>query len=141
VSLNAHDRHELSLIEEALAGTDPRFAASMSAFSRLAGDEEMPERERIRDDAPRGLARVIRGRHHRGRGGARRAGGRHGPSAGWPGTWERGRWISVTVWLLISAALLSVALALGHDGSGARCAQWQGLTCVRQGTVPAPRVP
>lgn len=47
LSLNAHDRQVLALIEEELAGADPRFVAKLSAFSRLA-EGAMPERERIR---------------------------------------------------------------------------------------------
>jgi Protein of unknown function (DUF3040) len=48
VSLNAHDRHALDLIEAELASSDPQFAAKLSAFSRLANGGTMPERERIR---------------------------------------------------------------------------------------------
>lgn len=120
LSLNAHDRHELSLIEEALAGTDPRFAAKLSAFSRLANGEAMPERERIRAGRQHPAGRAVRGLR-----------------PGQPGTL---RWISVAVWLLISIALLSTALALGDTGTSAPCARWQGLVCTRQRTPRVPRV-
>lgn len=113
MSLSAHDRHELDLIEEALAGTDPRFAAKLSAFSRLADGEAMPERERIRAQRQHAAGRAWAGarRGHRGM-----------PAGGW---------ITIAAWLLISLALVSAALAFGHPGSTAECAQWQGLVCVR----------
>lgn len=121
VSLSARDRQALEEIEEELGGSDPRFAAKLSAFSRLTDDGEMPARERIRA-------------------GRRRAAGR---ALLFPVGGERPRrsvfmWISVTIWLVISAALLSVALVLSHTAGTASCAQWKGLLCVHRVVPSAP---
>ena len=112
VSLNAHDRHALDLIEEELAGSDPQFAARMSAFSRLADGGTMPERERIRT--------------------GRRCAFRPNGCGHCPGSRGTSRWLTlaaVAVWLAVSGGLLAVALVASHIGAGAPCAQWQAAVC------------
>lgn len=111
MSLNSRDRQTLSQIEEDLAWSDPRFAARLSAFSRMANGEGMPARERIRQ--------------------------RIGPFSGgrWWLRWTGGAWI---VWLVISMALLTVAIVLSHSGPAYGCAQWQGLSCTQRSAPTAP---
>ena len=46
MSLSAWEQQALESIRNGLAGSDPELAALLSAFSRLASDEEMPDRER-----------------------------------------------------------------------------------------------
>src|SRR5438128_1251005 len=48
MSLNEPQRQALGCIEDGLAGSDPRLASMLNIFSRLAADEEMPVREKIR---------------------------------------------------------------------------------------------
>ena len=48
MSLNEPQRQALGSIEDGLAGSDPRLASMLNIFSRLAADEEMPVREKIR---------------------------------------------------------------------------------------------
>jgi hypothetical protein len=48
MSLNEPQRQALGSIEDGLAGSDPRLAFMLTIFSRLAADEEMPVREKIR---------------------------------------------------------------------------------------------
>lgn len=98
LSLNAHDRHVLALIEEELAGADPRFVAKMSAFSRLA-EGAMPERERIR---------VRRRRPYVA-----------GPSIcglppGRQASYKVFYWIAVAMALTVSLAMIYFALISGH---------------------------
>lgn len=123
VSLNAHDRRALDLIEEELAGSDPRFAAKLSAFTRLTEGGEMPARERIRSGRRR--VRALRGLR--------------------PGTHGRPRWslyrTMLAVWLSISLALILIALGLSHAGTTAACSQWRGLVCVSRTAPSAPPVP
>lgn len=103
MSLNARDRQALSLIEEDLTHSDPRFAARLTAFSRLTDGEEMPARERIRPFFSR---RYL-------------------------------CWIAGIAWLVISMAMLAVALLLTHASTAAGCAG--GRSAVRCGQVTCPR--
>lgn len=111
MSLSARDRHLLAQIEEEIAGADPRFAARLSAFARLADGGAMPERERIRE--PRRLAaRPVRG--------------------------GLMRWIAVAMAVAVTLAVISAALVGGRTGGKGACAEWQGLVCTRQAAPSAP---
>lgn len=122
MSLNARDTRELGLMEEAIAAEDPRFAANLSAFSRLAGDGAMPQRERLEPGRRHGLSR------------SRRTAGRV-----LPGPRGRRYRLAVTASILISLALAAMALAFGSAGPKPTCAQWRVLVCVRQPVPPAHR--
>jgi hypothetical protein len=100
LSLNAHDRQALALIEERLAGTDPPFAAKLSAFSRLA-EGAMPERERIRRRRRRPAA------------GTSVCGLRPGRRA----SYKLAYWIAVAMALSVSLAMIYLALTAGHAKS------------------------
>lgn len=125
VSLNAHDRRALDLIEEELAGSDPRFAAKLSAFTRLTEGGEMPARERIRSRRRRGPGWALR--------------------APRPGSHGRPRWslyrTMLAVWLSVSLAMILIALGLSHAGTTAACSQWRGLVCVSRTAPSAPPAP
>jgi hypothetical protein len=127
VSLSARDRQALDLIEEGLAGADPRFAAKLSAFSRLTDGGEMPARERIQADT---RPTTLRGLPPHGLRPGRRKRPRR-PSTG----------AAVTVLLLISLAVISVALVLGHSGAAAACPRHSGAGCANRAVPSAPRVP
>jgi hypothetical protein len=122
VSLNPRDRHALAQIEERLADADPRFAARLSAFARLADGGVMPERERIRESRRPVAGRLLRGRRAPGRPGARR------PMY----------WIAVALATAVTIAGIAAALVSGNTGTKGACANWQGLACTRQVTPPAP---
>ena len=47
MSLNAWEQQALDSIKNGLAGSDPELAALLSAFTRLASGEEMPDREKV----------------------------------------------------------------------------------------------
>ncbi|HEX6448524.1 MAG TPA: DUF3040 domain-containing protein [Trebonia sp.] len=123
MSLSAHDKEALDLIAEGLAASDPRFAAKLSAFTKLTDGGEMPARERIRA-ATRPTA--FRGPLMRGS----RPGGRTRPR-------RPLYWITVAVWLLISATMISLALILSHSGAPA-CARGQGTGCANRSVPAAP---
>jgi hypothetical protein len=134
LSLNAHDRQVLALIEEELAGADPRFAAKLSAFSRLT-EGTMPEREQIR--------------------------GRRRPSADRPSanpssicglppgrqaSYKLFYWIAVAMALSVSLAIIYFALISGHAkakpravGSAVRrTALWGPPQSGRYDRIPSP---
>lgn len=130
MSLSAHDRQALNEIEEWLASTDPHFAAKLSAFCRLTDGEAMPARERIRALRRRTDSKAIRELLSGGsqarlprRSGMRRARGAE-PRA------RRSRLSALTavIWLVISFALITVALVLSHSGSAA-CTSWPAASC------------
>lgn len=107
MSLNAHDRQVLALIEEELAGADPRFAAKLSAFSRLA-EGAMPERERIRGRRRRPVGAPSVG-----------APSPAGPSVcglrpGRQASYKFIYWIAVAMALSVSLAMIYFALISGH---------------------------
>lgn len=115
MSLSAHDQRVLAQIEEAVAGNDPRFAASISAFGRLA-DGVMPERERIRPcqwpPAEPGRRRLDRNKLM--------------------------YWLAVAMAVSITIAVIAFALASGHAGTRETCAKWQAGVCVQQIPPPVP---
>lgn len=126
MSLNAHDREALSQIEEALSAADPKLAAKLSGFSRLTDGEAMPERERITGlRRQRAIMRAVRGL-----------------CPGRPGQHGRTYWIPVTVWLVVSLVLFSVALILSHTGAArAACKEPQPLVCATRAVPEGTQVP
>lgn len=121
MTLNAHDRRVLAQIEEAVAGNDPRFAASLSAFDRLADGGVMPERERIRPGT-RSADRP----------------GRRRPPFRRPEMNKLMYWIAVAMAVSITLAVIVFVLVNGHSGGKEACAAWQAGICVKQS---APSVP
>jgi hypothetical protein len=125
VSLSAHDRHELGALEQELAASDPQLAAMLSTFSRLTAGEAMPGRERIPKPQPPTVTQAAFGLFP------------HRPA--WRGS--RGsrrrrllirllRISPLAAWLVISAALLTVAVVLSHSGGNTTCARWLATACV-----------
>jgi hypothetical protein len=101
VSLGSHDRYVLNAIGDELADSDPSLAGLIGTFTRLTAGEKMPAREQIR---PR-WRRVLRS-----------ASGRRlrlGPAGG-----------LIMLWLLVTAAMVSVAIALSSGGTAACNNPW-----------------
>src|SRR5262249_495098 len=48
MSISPKEQQALASIEDGLAGSDPKLASLLATFTRLASDEEMPVREKIR---------------------------------------------------------------------------------------------
>jgi Protein of unknown function (DUF3040) len=55
MSLSAWEQQALDSIKDGLAGSDPDLAALLSAFTRLASGEEMPDSEKIQAGSRRAL--------------------------------------------------------------------------------------
>lgn len=121
LSLNAHDRQALARIEEELGGGDPKFAARLSAFSRLADGEAMPERERISEARQPVIGRALCGLR-----------------PGRPGARKLMYWAAVAMAISITLAVISFALVSGHSGTKGACTGWQGGACARQAAPSAP---
>jgi hypothetical protein len=123
VSLSAHEQRTLSCIADELAASDPKLASILAGFNRLTWSEEMPARQ----DAGKNRRREA--------GHSRRSRGR---------TWKYRRqrrtirvtWPAIAAWILISAALITVAIVLSHIGHGAdgrwRCTRSWPVTCAGQ---------
>jgi len=131
MSLSAWEQQALESIKDGLAGSDPDLAALLFAFTRMASGEEMPDREKIRAGTRR--ARRLR-RTARRRFSVRRVMG---------GVCRRldiGR-AALLLWLLMTAALLAVALALNGSGEHGACAETAGMICVSQPSQYRPVTP
>lgn len=125
MSLSAWELQALESIKNGLAGSDPELAALLSAFNRLASDEEMPDREKVPARSRRAFRRLRRARW---RSSLRRVCRRLGF-----------RRAVVLLWLLTSAALVAVALALSAGGGHVTCTEPAGMVCV--GSPPGPSTP
>ncbi len=101
-SLNARDRHALQAIIADLAESDPGLAGRLGTFTQLTAGEAMPAREQIR-------ARPAR----------LPGSGQRTPTHGQ--RWAR---VMIVMWLLISAAMVTIAVVLS-SGTPAPCkASW-----------------
>jgi hypothetical protein len=117
MSLSAWEQQALESIKSALAGSDPELAALLSAFSRLASDEEIPNRETTPAASRRAFRRLRRDRR---RSRVRRACRR----LGFPGT------ALLVLWPLITAVLIAVALILNAGGNRGTCTETAAMICV-----------
>ena len=128
MSLNQPHRQALGPIEHGLAGSDPRLASMLNIFSRLAAGEEMPAREKIPVRRRRPAAhRPRRTRRHPRPGRALPQPHRRYPRLG-------RQQAMLLLWVVISAGLLAVALALNDSGHKA-CIRSMGTVC------PSPFIP
>ena len=128
MSLNQRETQALGAIADGLAGSDPRLASMLTIFSRLAAGEEMPTREKTRVRRGRLAAhRPRRARRYPRRGTAFPQPRHRFPRLGWPQA-------MMVLWAVISAALLTAALALTASGP-TTCARSMGTAC------PSPSIP
>jgi len=119
MSLSAWEQQTLDSIKDGLAGSDPQLAALLTTFTRLASDEEMPVQEEIRAGSGR---TIRRSRRHRCRA------GRCPRSRPMP---ERVRlqWAVMLVWLVITVAMITVAVVMTRGGSQGACqGAWPACT-------------
>ena len=117
MSPDSWERRALDSIRDGLARSDPRLAALLATFTRLASGEAMPVRDELRARPLRAIRRSRRKRRHprRGpvRGFSRRLGG------------ER---IALLLWLLITVGLITTGLTLSRSGSQSACTErWPGV--------------
>jgi len=122
MSLTEPETQALGFIEHGLAGSDPRLASMLNIFSRLAVGEEMPAREKTRARRGRPAAhRPRRARRHPRRGIALPQPRRLYARLGW-------QQAMLLLWVVVSAGLLAIALALNTSGHNA-CIQSMGTAC------------
>lgn len=103
MSLSERDQRALDSIEDRLAGSNPELASMLATFTRLAADEALPARERIRAAGSNRRERL------------------------------RWQVLPTLIWLVISVAMISAALTLSSGGKGGSppCPEW-AATCVMQ---------
>ena len=121
MSLSAWEQQALDSIKDRLAGSDPELAALLSAFTQLASGEEIPDREKVRAGSRRALRRLRRARS---RLSARRVCQRLGIQRA-----------VLLLWLLTTAAVIAVALALNAGSDHGTCTETVAMICVD----PAPQ--
>ncbi|MGH3305544.1 MAG: DUF3040 domain-containing protein [Streptosporangiaceae bacterium] len=114
MSLSARHRHALDAIETALAGSDPRLASMLNAFTRLAAGEDMPAPERTR---PR-PARAVSGRCFLGFRFPRES----------PRRRPRWQWPWLILWLAVSLAPITIAVVVARASTGG-CAAPPAAAC------------
>ena len=127
MSLSAREQQALDSIKNDLSGSDPELAALLSAFNRLASDEEMPNREKIHAGSRRALRRLRRARK---RSSLRRACRRLGLQRA-----------VMLLWLLTTAALIAVAVALNSGGGPGTCAETVPIACIGPSPEHSPGSP
>src|SRR5260370_42716302 len=134
MSLNEPQMQALRWIEDGLAGSDPRLASMLNIFSRLAAGEEMPAREKTQARRGRPAAhRPRRARRHQRRGTALPQARRRYPRLGWQQT-------MLLLWVVISIALVAVALVLNTSGHNA-CIQSMVTACTAPPSHSMPTPP
>lgn len=125
MSRSAREQQALHSIEERLAGSDPKLASLLATFTRLTAGEAMPAREKTWVDCRQATRHQPHSRHHprwdtvcRN---ARRMCHRLG--------WQR---VGLLLWVVISIALVAVALLAGRGGSKGSCARSWATACTGQ---------
>ena len=107
MSPDAWEQQALDSIRDGLAGSDPRLAALLGTFTRLASGEEMPVREELPERPLRAVRRSRRKRRQPHRGVARAA---------------------LLLWLFVTVGLITTAVTLSRSGSQSACIErWPGI--------------
>jgi hypothetical protein len=122
MSLSAWEWQALNSISDQLADSDPQLTALLIAFTELASGESMPARERVRPSFHRAFVRSYRKRRCHGWALALRM-----------YQYLMSRW-ALLLWLLVTAALISVAVALSRSGGHVACTGYWSAICAH----PAP---
>jgi Protein of unknown function (DUF3040) len=122
MSLSARERRTLDSIKDGLAGSDPQLVALLVTFNRLASDEAMPVREKIRAGLSQPTCYSDREWRHP----QRCEAGRH---ARWVNQHLSLRWTAPVLWLLITISLIAVALVLSHTGGEGTCTKPWAAVC------------
>jgi Protein of unknown function (DUF3040) len=105
MSLSAREQQALDSITDRLAGSDPKLAALLTGFTRLASGEEMPPRERIRAGNE-----------------VRRTAGRMSRRLGF-------QWAALLLSLLTAVTVIAVTFALNHGRSPGTCTTFLYAAC------------
>lgn len=117
MSLSAWEQQALDSIKNRLAGSDPELATMLATFTRLTTGEEMPVAEEITAGSRQANRRSVRRFHPR----------------------LDPQWAALSLWLLITIALISIALALTSGPVRGTCTESWAATCISP--VPAHSLP
>lgn len=134
MSLSAREQQVLDLITGRLAGSDPELAALLTGFTRLASDEEMPQREMIRAGSQRVVRCPRRQRRHPRGDEARRPAGRMSRRLAF-------QWAGLLLSLLTAVTVIAVTLALNHGRSQGACATFWNPACANSAPVHSSHPP
>jgi hypothetical protein len=122
MSLSAWEQQALDSIKDGLASSDPTLVGRLTIFTRLASGEEMPAREKIQAGSGRvsypNSRGEVPGHAHRmyQRLGLQRA--------------------AVLLWLVITLALIAVALVFNRDGTPGACTGTWTTFCNSASSAP-----
>lgn len=129
MSLSAWEQQALDSIKDGLAGSAPELAALLATFTELSSDEDMPVRENIQASSNCVFRR------------SRREGRRHGRDK----VTQVYRFLrlryALVLWLLVTAALIGVALALSQGGGPASCTAVWSASCGYPAPASSPAWP
>lgn len=115
MSLSSWERQALDSIKEGLARSDPRLATLLSTFTRLVSTEAMPGQEKIAATRRRAIPCSQRRPRHRGRGAIACACSRSTAAVVNP------QWAVMFLWLVITVAMITLALVSNRGGSAGSC--------------------
>ena len=131
MSLTPWEDQILDSIKDRISRSDPRLAALLAIFTKLAADEQMPLGENIRV-TPRAFRRPGRRRRRRVRRMVRapvsRARHRFGDQR-----------LALALWLVISVALVATALLLNRGAQGAGCTPASAFACASPSSTHSPQ--
>lgn len=117
MSLSAWEQQALDSINNRLAGSDPELAAMLATFTQLTTGEEMPVAEEIAAGSRQANRRSVHRFYQR----------------------LDLQWAALSLWLLITIALISIALALTSGPTRGTCTGSWAATCISP--VPAHSLP
>jgi hypothetical protein len=113
-SLSTSEQQVLDSIKDDLASCDPALVARLTIFARLAAGEEMPAREKVQASSRRAVRRS-----------------RPEPRLTRRPYQRLGLQQAVMLlWLVITVALIAVALATSHGRSQGTCARSWATSCI-----------
>ena len=124
MGLSAWEQQVLDSVRDHLVSSHPALTARLAIFTRLTSDEEMPAREKIQPGS-RPMARPSSRPRL-----ARRVYQRLG--------FQRA---ALLLWLVTSAALISVALVVSHTGTQSTCTGSWATLCTGAASAPKPASP
>jgi hypothetical protein len=130
MSLSPWEEQILDSIKDGITRSEPGLAARLATFTKLVGDEDMPPRENIQASrrAPR---RPSRKRRRRSLHIVRRTISRAYQRLGY----QR---LGLLLWLLISIALVTTAVALNRSDSSNGCTPSFTVACTNPAPTPNP---
>ena len=120
MGLSTWEQQALDSIKDDLAGGDPALLARLTIFTRLASGEAMPAREKIHVGSRRTAGRSRPGPRH-----TRRPYQRLGLQQA-----------VMLLWLVMTVALIAVALATSDGDSQVTCARSWATSCIGATSAP-----